>query len=111
MAKGSHDQVVTVEGRTIKLSNLDKVLYPKTQTTKADVLSYYAQVGPTMLPHLRDRPATRKRWPDGVAEIKGGRPTVFYNKDLAAGTPDWVPRREHGRKWKTRKCGISNKRE
>ena len=93
MAKGSHDQVVTVEGRTIKLSNLDKVLYPKTQTTKADVLSYYAQVGPTMLPHLRDRPATRKRWPDGVAEVKGGRPTVFFNKDLGAGTPDWVPRR------------------
>jgi len=93
MAKSSRDQVVTVEGRTIKLTNLDKVLYPKTHTTKADVLSYYAQVGPTMLHHLRDRPATRKRWPDGVAEIKGVRPTVFFNKDLGAGTPDWVPRR------------------
>ncbi|HET9561461.1 MAG TPA: ATP-dependent DNA ligase [Propionibacteriaceae bacterium] len=93
MGKASHDQVVTVEGRTIKLSNLDKVLYPQTQTTKADVLSYYAQVGPTMLPHLRDRPATRKRWPDGVGEVKGKRPTVFFNKDLGAGTPDWVPRR------------------
>jgi bifunctional non-homologous end joining protein LigD len=93
MARASHDQVVTVEGRTIKLSNLDKVLYPQTQTTKADVLSYYAQVGPTMLPHLRDRPATRKRWPDGVSEVKGKRPTVFFNKDLGAGTPDWVPRR------------------
>jgi bifunctional non-homologous end joining protein LigD len=58
MGKASRDQVVTVEGRTIKLSNLDKVLYPQTQTTKADVLSYYARVGPTMLPHLRDRPAT-----------------------------------------------------
>ena len=45
----------------------------QTQTTKADVLSYYAQVGPTMLPHLRDRPATRKRWPDGVGEVKGKR--------------------------------------
>jgi bifunctional non-homologous end joining protein LigD len=93
MAKASQDQVVTVEGRTIKLSNLDKVLYPQTQTTKADVLSYYAQVGPTMLPHLRDRPATRKRWPDGVGEANGKRPTVFFNKDLGAGTPDWVPRR------------------
>jgi bifunctional non-homologous end joining protein LigD len=93
MAKASRDQVVTVEGRTIKLTNLDKVLYPKTHTTKADVLSYYAQVGLTMLPHLRDRPATRKRWPDGVAEVKGVRPTVFFNKDLGAGTPDWVPRR------------------
>ena len=93
MAKASQDQVVTVEGRTIKLTNLDKVLYPRTQTTKADVLSYYAQVGPTMLAHLRDRPATRKRWPDGVAEVKGKPPTVFFNKDLAAGTPDWVQRR------------------
>ncbi len=92
MGKASRDQVVTVEGRTIKLTNLDKVLYPQTQTTKADVLSYYAQVGPTMLPHLRDRPATRKRWPDGVGEVKGKRPTVFFNKDLGAGTPDWVPR-------------------
>jgi bifunctional non-homologous end joining protein LigD len=93
MGKASHDQVVTIGGRTIKLSNLDKVLYPKSQTTKADVLSYYAQVGPTMLPHLRDRPATRKRWPDGVGEVKGKRPTVFFNKDLGAGTPDWVQRR------------------
>jgi bifunctional non-homologous end joining protein LigD len=93
MAKASQDQVVTVDGRTIKLSNLDKVLYPQTRTTKADVLSYYAQIGTTMLPHLRDRPATRKRWPDGVGQIKGSRPTVFFNKDLGAGTPDWVPRR------------------
>jgi len=93
MGKASRDQVVTVEGRTIKLTNLDKVLYPQTQTTKADVLSYYAQVGLTMLPHLRDRPATRKRWPDGVGEMKGKRPTVFFNKDLGTGTPDWVPRR------------------
>ena len=93
MGKASRDQVVTIEGRTIKLSNLDKVLYPQTQTTKADVLSYYAQVGTTMLPHLRDRPATRKRWPDGVGEVKGKRPTVFFNKDLVAGTPDWVERR------------------
>jgi bifunctional non-homologous end joining protein LigD len=93
MGRASRDQVVTVEGRTIKLSNLDKVLYPQTETTKADVLSYYAQVGPTMLPHLRDRPATRKRWPDGVGEVKGKRPTVFFNKDLGAGTPDWIQRR------------------
>ena len=93
MGRASRDQVVTVEGRTIKLSNLDKVLYPQTQTTKADVLSYYAKLGPTMLPHLRDRPATRKRWPDGVGGVKGKPPTVFFNKDLGAGTPDWVPRR------------------
>ncbi len=108
MARESQTQSVTVDGRSIKLSNLDKVLYPLTQTTKADVLSYYAEVGPILLPHLYERPATRKRWPDGVGEDGVGedggdppassgsgsrRPTVFFNKDLGAGTPDWVQRR------------------
>src|SRR5215218_1566202 len=85
------DQTVTVDGRPIKLTNLDKVLYPATQTTKADVLAYYAQVAGVMLPHLRDRPATRKRWPDGMGSGEQ-KPTVFFNKDLAKGTPDWVQR-------------------
>src|SRR5215217_8798934 len=85
------DQTVTVDGRSIKLTNLDKVLYPATQTTKADVLAYYAQVAGAMLPHLRDRPATRKRWPDGMG-TGDKKPTVFFNKDLAKGTPDWVKR-------------------
>lgn len=83
----SAGQSVTVDGRTLKLTNLDKVLYPSTGTTKGDVLAYYAEVGPTMLPHLWQRPATRKRWPDGVEGT-----TVFFAKDLAAGTPDWVRR-------------------
>jgi bifunctional non-homologous end joining protein LigD len=91
MAPSGGDQTATVDGRTIKLSNLDKVLYPVTGTTKADVISYYATVGPTMLPHLYERPATRKRWPDGVGAETSKR-TVFFNKDLAAGTPDWVAR-------------------
>ena len=57
------------------------------------MISYYAQVGPIMLPHLYERPATRKRWPDGVGPGKNGKPpTVFFNKDLATGTPDWVAR-------------------
>lgn len=104
MARDSQTHSVTVDGRSIKLSNLDKVLYPQTRTTKADVLAYYAEVGPIMLPHLIERPATRKRWPDGVGEVgsgpstssrSGGRkPTVFFNKDLGAGTPDWVQRRK-----------------
>ena len=93
MAKAARDQTVTVDGRLIKLTNLDKVLYPRTSTTKADVLAYYAEVGPTMLPHLYERPATRKRWPDGVGSADSSKPpTVFFNKDLAAGTPDWVAR-------------------
>ena len=82
---------MTVDGHLIKLTNLDKVLYPATQTTKADVLGYYAQVAAVMLPHLRDRPATRKRWPDGMGSGEE-KPTVFFNKGLAKGTPDWVQR-------------------
>ena len=93
------EQVVLVDGRSVKLTNLGKVLYPETQTTKAEVLDYYARVGAVMLPHLRQRPATRKRWPDGVGTLaKPG--NVFFAKDLAAGTPDWVrrytiPHRDH----------------
>jgi bifunctional non-homologous end joining protein LigD len=56
---------VEVDGRTLKLSNLDKVLYPRTGTTKGEVLNYYAQVSPAMLPLLKDRCATRVRWPNG----------------------------------------------
>lgn len=87
-------QTVTVDGRSVKLTNLGKVLYPETGTTKADVLSYYAQVAEVMLPHLYERPATRKRWPDGVSATgrEGKAPTVFFNKDLGAGTPEWVAR-------------------
>ena len=93
MAKAAQEQTVSVDGRLVKISNLDKVLYPETGTTKADVISYYAQVGAIMLPHLYQRPATRKRWPDGVGAGKNGKPpTVFFNKDLSAGTPDWVVR-------------------
>ncbi|MGI3784257.1 MAG: non-homologous end-joining DNA ligase, partial [Janthinobacterium lividum] len=87
MARAAQSQTVTVDGHTLKLTNLDKVLYPETQTTKGDVLAYYAEVGPTMLPHLWQRPATRKRWPDGVDAA-----TVFFAKNLTAGTPDWVRR-------------------
>ena len=57
---------VDVDGRTLKISNLDKVLYPRTGTTKGEVLNYYASVAEVMLPHLRDRAVTRIRWPHGV---------------------------------------------
>ncbi len=91
MAKASSSQQVTIDGHALKLSNLDKVLYPQTQTTKADVISYYAEVAPVLLPHLYERPVTRKRWPDGVGSPeKPG--MVFFHKDLQAGTPDWVQR-------------------
>ncbi len=78
---------MTVDGRTLSLSNLDKVLYPVTGTTKGEVLHYLASVAPALLAHAAHRPATRKRWPDGV----GAQP--FFQKNLDASTPAWVPRR------------------
>ena len=75
---------VEVDGRTLTLSNLDKVLYPRTGFSKGEVLHYYAQVAPVMLPHLRDRAVTRIRWPHGV----GGQ--SFYEKNVPPGTPSWV---------------------
>ncbi|MEV7693416.1 ATP-dependent DNA ligase [Microbacterium sp. NPDC089189] len=80
------EQTVTVEGRRLRLSHLDKVLYPDTGTTKAEVVDYYARIAPLILPHLAGRPVTRKRWPDGVdAE-------PFFAKDVERGAPEWVRR-------------------
>ncbi|HEY2877415.1 non-homologous end-joining DNA ligase [Nocardioides sp.] len=85
MSPGSGEEVrVEVEGRTLKLSNLDKVLYPRTGTTKGEVLNYYAQVAPVLLPLLKDRPVTRVRWPNGVEKAR------FFEKNAPAGTPRWV---------------------
>ena len=75
---------VDVEGRTLTISNLDKVLYPRTGTTKGEVLNYYAQVAPVLLPHLADRAVTRIRWPHGVTGAS------FFEKNAPAGTPSWV---------------------
>ena len=58
---------VTVEGRTLVLSNLAKVLYPETGFTKAAVIDYYQRIAPVLLPHIADRPLTLKRYPDGDA--------------------------------------------
>lgn len=75
---------VDVEGRTLTVSNLDKVLFPRTGTTKGEVLHYYAQVAPTLLPHLADRAVTRIRWPHGVEGES------FFEKNVPQGTPSWV---------------------
>lgn len=77
-------QRVQVGGRELAVSNLDKVLYPATGTTKADVLRYYLGVAEVMLPHLAGRPVTLRRWPDGV----GGEP--FYQKHCPSHRPDWM---------------------
>jgi bifunctional non-homologous end joining protein LigD len=75
---------VEVDGRRLKLSNLDKVFYPEEGFTKGQVLDYYTRVAPAVLPHLRDRPLTLKRYPDGV---EGNH---FYEKECPSHRPDWV---------------------
>jgi bifunctional non-homologous end joining protein LigD len=94
-----------VDDRVLGLSNLDKVLYPATGWTKAEVISYYLQIAPVILPHVRDRAMTRLRYPDGVrmaarGEERGGTTPppegAFYEKNAPVGTPDWVPRQKIG---------------
>ncbi|MDT4934821.1 MAG: bifunctional non-ous end joining protein LigD [Pseudonocardiales bacterium] len=75
---------VEVAGRTLTLSNLDKVLYPRTGFTKGEVIDYYTRIAPALLPHLADRPLTIKRYPNGVDG------PFFFEKNAARGTPDWV---------------------
>ncbi|KQU35994.1 ATP-dependent DNA ligase [Rhodococcus sp. BP-332] len=76
-----------VAGRQIALTNVDKVLWPETGTTKGEVIDYYVDIAPAMLPHLLGRPVTRKRWPNGVQAGS------FFEKNLAASAPDWLDRR------------------
>jgi bifunctional non-homologous end joining protein LigD len=75
---------VEVDGRTLTLSNLDKPLYPDAGFTKGQVIDYYAKIAPVLLPHLADRPATFKRYPDGV-EGK-----FFFEKNAPSHAPEWV---------------------
>jgi len=82
LARGGRE--VTVEGRRLKLSNYEKVLYPVTGFTKGDLIEFYAQVAPVLLPHLRDRPLTLKRYPDGVQG------PFFYEKKCPHHRPQWV---------------------
>jgi bifunctional non-homologous end joining protein LigD len=84
MSEDAGEVRVAVDGRTLKLSNLGKVLYPRTGTTKGEVLDYYARISPVLLPHLHGRAVTRIRWPHGVAEGS------FFEKNSPAGTPAWI---------------------
>jgi bifunctional non-homologous end joining protein LigD len=79
-------QVLNIEGREIAVSNLEKVLYPAAKFRKGQVIDYYVRISSYLLPHLRDRPVTLKRYPDGV------RGEFFYEKDAPSFTPDWVQR-------------------
>ncbi len=85
-----------VGARTLEVSNLEKVFYPAAKFTKADVLAYYTQIAPVLLPHLKNRPITLKRYPDGVNGF------FFYEKQCPSHRPPWVKttkvpaRREEG---------------
>lgn len=82
MAK--QESLIDVEGRQIKLSNLDKVLYPESGFTKGQVIDYYIRIAPVLLLHLAGRPLTMKRYPEGVGGM------FFYEKNCPSHRPDWV---------------------
>src|SRR6201993_1659849 len=73
-----------INGQEVKVSNLDKVLYPKTGFTKGQVIDFYLRIAPVLLPHLKDRPLTMKRYPDGVEG------EFFYEKNCPSHRPKWV---------------------
>jgi DNA ligase D-like protein (predicted ligase)/DNA ligase D-like protein (predicted polymerase)/DNA ligase D-like protein (predicted 3'-phosphoesterase) len=70
----------------VKLTNADKILYPATGTTKSEIFDYYTNIAEVMVPHIAGRAATRKRWPNGVEQ------SSFFEKQLAASAPEWLPR-------------------
>ncbi|WP_311211641.1 MULTISPECIES: ATP-dependent DNA ligase [unclassified Arthrobacter] len=88
---GKQQERVNVEGHELTLTNLGKIIYPETGTTKAEVLEYYAAVAPFLIPAAANRPVTRKRWVNGVgtAEHPG---QVFFQKNLEDSAPRWIPR-------------------
>jgi bifunctional non-homologous end joining protein LigD len=75
---------VKVGGKTLRLSNLDKVLYPEVGFTKGQVIDYYTRIAPVLLPHLKNHPLTLKRYPNGVED------KYFYEKQSPSHRPDWV---------------------
>jgi bifunctional non-homologous end joining protein LigD len=87
MNKPASDRVwVHIAGRELELSNLDKVMYPESGFTKGEVIDYYVRMADVLLPHLRDRPLTRIRYPNGVNAAS------FFEKNAPGGTPAWVRR-------------------
>ncbi len=77
---------VSIAGRELELSNLDKVIYPSVGFTKGEIIDYYVRVAPVLLPHLKGRPLTRIRYPNGVDAAS------FFEKNAPGGTPAWVRR-------------------
>jgi bifunctional non-homologous end joining protein LigD len=79
-----NESVVDIQGRELRLSNLDKILYPVAGFTKAQIIDYYVRIAPVLLPHLRGRPLTMKRYPNGVGGM------FFYEKNCPTHRPEWV---------------------
>lgn len=95
-----HDEIIVkIKGKLLKLTNLEKVLWPETGFTKKDLLLYYQKTAPTVLPHLRDRPFTFYRFPDGV-----GAP-AFFEKNCPAHRPTWIKTAQLG---ETRHCLLND---
>jgi|SRR5579884_139927 len=76
---------IIVDGRTINLSNVDKVLWPRDGYTKGDLIAYYRSVAKWLVPHLEDRPLTLQRWPDGIDH------QFFFEKQAPKFKPEWIP--------------------
>jgi bifunctional non-homologous end joining protein LigD len=93
-------EVLEVDGREVTVSNLDKVMYPASGFTKGQVIDYYVRVSRFILPHLKGRPLTLKRYPEGVT---GGH---FYEKNAPRFTPDWIQRAQVGRKNTEKNKGL-----
>lgn len=107
MASTPKSEAVSVGGHRITLTNLDKVLYPSTGTTKADVLAYYAEIAPVLISHAANRAATRKRWVNGVGTVE--EPGAwFFQKNLDGSTPNWVKRRSIEHKEHTNQYPLVN---
>ncbi|HEY0127398.1 MAG TPA: non-homologous end-joining DNA ligase [Blastococcus sp.] len=79
-------QRVEIDGRTLQVSNLEKVLFPEVPFTKAQVIDYYVRIAPVLLPHVAGRPVTFTRWPDGLDG------QTFFEKNSARHAPVWVRR-------------------
>lgn len=98
---------MTLDEKQVKLSNLDKVYYPQTRTTKLDVLEYYSAIADVLIPHIADRPVTRKRWVDGVG-TPDSPGDMFFQKNLDDSTPPWVTRRSVTHKTHTNAYPVVN---
>jgi bifunctional non-homologous end joining protein LigD len=80
----ANSSTLEIDGRDVKVTNLGKVFYPKTGFTKGEVIDYYIKVSPVLLPHLKNRPISLKRYPDGVEGF------FFYEKNCPSHHPDWM---------------------